>query len=59
MANPFPLAEQIIPSRYDLIKQTVEKLNKNKQPAPVNIVHALDAKHFNELPEEIRRGTIQ
>lgn len=59
MANPFPFAEQIVTSRYDLIKQTAEKLNQNKQPAPVNIVHALDAKHFNELPEEIRRGTIQ
>lgn len=59
MANPFPHAEPIIPSRYDLIKQTVEKLNKNKQSVPVNLVHALDAKHFNELPEGIRNGSIQ
>ncbi len=59
MANPFPFAEPIIPSRYDLIKQTVEKLNENKQSVPVNLVHALDAKHFNELPEDIRNGTIQ
>ncbi len=59
MANPFPFAEQIVSSRYDLIKQTAEKLNQNNQSVPVNLVHALDAKHFNELPEEIRNGSIQ
>ena len=31
MKNPFPFAEQIVTSRYDLIKQTAQKLDEDKK----------------------------
>lgn len=59
--NPFPLAEPIIPSRYDLIKQAAEKLPAKEQNHSVvgNLIHAVDAHFINQIPGDIFNGSLQ
>lgn len=59
MENPFPFAEPIVTSRYDLIKQVAEKLNHETKPQPANLIQAMALKYPGELPETFLNGKIQ